>query len=113
MMRDVRPIDANALYDQMTKGTKKYLVVEPGTKRIIEYGYHADDVLASIDQAPTLDYAPVGRGQWEDGAFENSKRCTKCGRYSSKIFTYRENVFDYLFCPYCGKKCGEAQGDAI
>lgn len=93
-LADVRPIDANSIH---------YTTV------ISRQGINMYVAKASVDKIPTLDYAPVGRGQWEDGAFENSKRCTNCGRYSSKIFTYREAVFDYLFCPYCGKKCGKAK----
>lgn len=99
-MREVRPIDANALLDEA------YGIYVHGSP---EFKTRMSTFKALIDDAPTIDYAPVGRGQWEDGAFENSKRCTECGRYSSKIFTYREAVFDYLFCPYCGKKCGEAK----
>lgn len=95
-MAEVRPIDANALYDQMTKGTKKYLVVEPGTKRIIEYGYYADDVLASIDQAPKLDYEPVRHGKWIS-AGNGVYYCSKC---DSRV----PFALDHRYCRNCGAK---------
>lgn len=102
-MREVRPIDANALLELYTP-TDDFVDIHACKVPI-------PVVVQNILDQPTIDYAPVGRGQWEDGAFENSKRCTNCGRYSSKIFTYREAVFDYLFCPYCGIKLGTTRGE--
>lgn len=53
---------------------------------------------------PTIEAEPVKHGRWEDGAFENSKKCSICGRYATKIHAYNQPVFDYVVCPYCGAK---------
>lgn len=48
-----------------------------------------------------LGYEKVVKGQWIDGAFDNSKRCSVCGKYATKIHNYDQPVFDYKSCPYC------------
>lgn len=47
-------------------------------------------------------YVERESGQWIEGGFENSKKCSVCGKYATKIHVYSEPVFDYVFCPYCG-----------
>lgn len=46
----------------------------------------------------------VRHGRWEDGAFENTKRCSVCKMYSAKVYRSSEPTFDYEYCPYCGAK---------
>ena len=62
------------------------------------------DVYANIDEAPTIEAEPVRHGWWEDGAFENSKRCSVCKNYASKVYCHSEPIFDYKRCPNCGAK---------
>lgn len=42
------------------------------------------------------------KGEWIDGAYENSKKCSNCGKYATKIAVHSAPVFDYEFCPNCG-----------
>ena len=81
---DVRPIDANALF---VKGIPCY------------YGdsCHANDVREWIDEAPTLDYAPVRHASWirQDDTYTRFQ----CGECKSKNFDRR-----WVFCPLCGAK---------
>ena len=60
-----------------------------------------------VDDMPTVDAEPIKYGEWIDGAFENSKRCSVCGKYATKIHNYNEPIFDYVLCPYCGAKMME------
>lgn len=53
-------INSKELFKAITR-LKKYLLVEPCTRKHIEYGYYADDVLAAIDHASTIDAVPVVR----------------------------------------------------
>lgn len=55
-----------------------------------------------IMRQPPVSAVPVVHGRWEDGAFENSKRCSVCKRYSSKVYSHSDPIFDYERCPYCG-----------
>ena len=63
-----------------------------------------DGIVREIEAMPTVDAEPVRHGKWEDGAYENSKKCLTCGKYASKIYKGNDPVFDYIICPYCGAK---------
>lgn len=67
---------------------------------ICEKGSHCVDSCDDCEHHVEIEY--VVRGHWEDGAFENSKRCSVCGRYATKIHNYNQPGFDYVRCPYCG-----------
>lgn len=60
---------------------------------------HCDYALGIIDMAPTIDAAPVRRGEWEDywvleaGIEAVYLKCSACGYWGS---------FEYNFCPDCG-----------
>lgn len=94
MDQQVRPIDANALKKRAIEMEIFTLYGGDGTTMAVE--------VDAIESAPTLDYAPVRHGEWSDGAFENSKRCTRCGLYASKVYAPGKAVWDYIYCPHCG-----------
>lgn len=76
--------------------------------RLILFGNpNADEICKTAQELVdlhTVDAEPVKHGRWEDGAFENSKKCPICGRYATKIHAHNRPVFDYVVCPYCGAK---------
>lgn len=84
-----RLIDADALREEW---------LESGEN---EYVYDTNAVLYSIDSAPTIDAAPVRRGEWEKlvwgDAYDNrERRCYRCSRCN------KENAVRRNFCPNCG-----------
>lgn len=97
-MADIRPIDANALKER----AKEMEIFMPyggdGTTMAVE--------VYSIDNMPTLDYAPVRHGEWKFDAFTakhgNPYRCSIC-----------EEEFDdtHNFCPSCGAKMDGGKKD--
>lgn len=90
MDQQVRPIDANALKKR--------------AREIYEFIMHIGspyDVERFIDDAPTLDYAPVKHGKWFYGAEYagvHEVDCSVCGNYANDY---------YDFCPNCGAKMEE------
>lgn len=104
-MNDVRPIDANA-------------IVVAVALYMAENAYLNDtalDVLKKIakwlEEAPTLDYAPVRHGEWiekiEPYAYTAAGREIHIFHCSACDFTWanRRMVFDYFkYCPNCGAK---------
>lgn len=70
---DLTLINSKELFKAITR-LKKYLLVEPCTRKHIEYGYYADDVLAAINHAPTIDAVPVVR-------CEHCKEAVECQLY--------------------------------
>lgn len=70
-------------------------------------------VLRLIEQAPTLDYAPVRHGEWiEEEGYNGDDfyRCSACGEYWVTIDgTPAEN--NMHFCPHCGAKM-DGNGDS-
>ena len=88
---NVRPIDANALREELTT-----LNVILGGKLI----FHPEarkSVLEAIEMRETLDYAPVVHGEWirQDDTYTKFQ----CGECKSKNFDRR-----WVFCPLCGAK---------
>lgn len=85
---EVRPIDANALLKRRRNFGKEY-ALDPVDKNI-------DDQLVDLRHvlnAPTLDYAPVKRGEWVDGM-----ACQYCGQVDLSKPNY---------CPNCGARMKE------
>lgn len=84
-MADIRPIDANAL------------------KLALSQSYN--DPESVVDDAPTLDYAPVMHGEWierkeiftENEGEVDAIGCSKCGKSQRK---FRRTSY----CPNCGAK---------
>lgn len=103
---DVRPIDANALREELNT-----LNVILGGKLI----FHPEarkSVLDAIAVAPTLDYAPVAHGEWKPleepqwncfGLITIGYRCSQCG--------HEEPHNIYLYCPNCGARMDGGKKD--
>ncbi len=69
-----------------------------------------ENILEQIELAPTIDAAPVVRGEWLCiGTYPNTTICSKC----RDIAPYEQNSFvevESPFCPNCGadmRKNGE------
>jgi len=123
----IKPIDGNALFDNIRK-LKKFYIVEPGTRNYIEYGHHADDILAAVHQAPILDYAPVRHGEWtlvekffpfgEEGEVDSDWYlvCSECGRevpvyeYWPPDIDIEKLTEEYPYC-HCGAKMDNEKGE--
>ena len=70
------------------------------------------DAIKEIDNAPTIDAAPVVRGEWilqgeNEHDYETSleEKCSLCGRY---VYRYDTQPQDN-YCPNCGAKM-ESEG---
>lgn len=73
-MAEVRPIDANALENSI-----KYFYCN-GCKHYCR-SCQIDDALTAIDDAPTIEYAPVRHGEWieqEDICGDTYYTCSAC-----------------------------------
>lgn len=98
----MRPIDAHALW-----------------VAIRHYCKCREDALLIIDNAPTIEAAPVKHGEWVDvkfseGVFKDnddsddigisitSAKCSLCQRYSERLQQYRPQMPTY--CSHCGAK---------
>ena len=51
----------------------------------------------AIDNAPTIEAAPVVHGRWDDEC-----RCTVCGWYGEDW--YKRDAYHFDYCPNCGAK---------
>lgn len=82
-----RPIDADALKASFE-----------------EDGHLSTYIEEYIDDAPTLDYAPVRHGEWErmDEYCNHSKefKCTACKQ--SVFYDHFTRFCEYEYCPNCG-----------
>lgn len=92
-------INSKELFKAITR-LKKYLLVEPCTRKHIEYGYYADDVLAVINHAPTIDAVEVVHARWVDPCINKyghpCHHCSAC--------RFKASQKDRNFCPNCGAK---------
>lgn len=97
----MRLIDADALKDYVMD------VYGRGTddNTAIWYG----DVLSFINEAPTIDAAPVVHGRWEFPIFEDEEdgldprvKCSECGCIEAALAKWN-------YCPNCGAKM-DAEG---
>lgn len=84
---EVRPIDANAAIQEIKDIYCKECNNYNGVRcRACDF----DDSMSVIDDAPTLDYAPVRRGEWIECACDDPYRhtcnmryrCSECGRFA-------------------------------
>ncbi len=95
----MRPIDANALMDNI----RKHCIIPGWCYPLIEL---------EINDAPTIEAAPVAHGEWEethwikyDGHGEcvrypkQGLRCSNCCHVFKKELLWNDN-----FCPNCGAK---------
>lgn len=102
----MRPIDADALKEQLEDWLK------------LIQGYTSDeheitrDVLLSvihsyIADTPTLDAAPVRRGEWVDNGTPESmlSGCSVCG--------FPCGAYTFNFCPKCGADMREVRADDV
>lgn len=88
-MREVRPIDANALYD-------------------IAAITHGRLHVADVDIQPVLDYAPVRHGEWIWNGFDGiGWECSLCEHEESKEAKKPEANY----CPNCGAKMDGGKRD--
>lgn len=99
----MRLIDANALAkhikDLPTWWADDGGVYPGGSMKYPDGMYYPEDIISSIDNAPTVDAVEVVHGRWEDGI------CTMCGYpipTDSKCDFIDED--DCLFCYHCGAK---------
>ena len=104
----MRPIDADALLEKI----KDWIEYCSGHTDIVHGIMHDvyESVVDDIKDAPTIDAAPVRRGEWEqlvwDDEYDNRKRrsyrCRRC---------YKQNAVRSNFCPNCGADMrGETHG---
>lgn len=95
---EVRPIDANALYDALRDN--EFQTFCPLDE--------VDDVIAA---APTLDYAPVKHGEFEFQEFEYIPGLcvapVHCKTCDTTYFTINKDGKRTACCPYCGALMGE------
>lgn len=89
MDQQVRPIDANALYDMIHDNACQDVV-------------GIADVLDFIEIAPTLDYEPVKRGDWKYYHKKNKAVCLACSFERDLDADFGRAVS----CPNCGARMG-------
>ena len=80
---EVRPIDANALFDALYDN--EFQTFCP-----------LDEVSDVIDAAPTLDYEPVRHGEWVEDWREDDRIAVRSGFPIVRKFGYK--------CSLCGRK---------
>lgn len=85
----MRPIDADALIKRMPSVMDMQDVYLP---------IHFKELL--IDEAPTIDAAPVIHGKWVH--YKDEHTCSKCGETVTGDWDE-----DYDYCPHCGARMVE------
>lgn len=81
--------------------------------------FDCEDVISSVENAPTADVAPVVRGRWipNTEAFTPANRCSACGYNDPEIAICR-GTYQFVrqesrnYCPNCGAKMDGKEGDA-
>ena len=92
MANEKRLIDANALKEQIAKEIHTYWTNGTG-------GYClAEDAIADIDNAPTVDAVEVVHGWWIHD-YNNLYGCSECGERETMSPKKLKN-----YCPNCGAK---------
>lgn len=100
-MKEVRPIDANALLECIRLA--KEGCEEDGRVAGVAFANAMLNFLETDGAMPTIDYAPVRHGEWiYDFTLAGDKfyRCSVCGRQENII--EKEDINEH--CPYC--HCG-------
>jgi hypothetical protein len=95
----MRPIDADALYEQAANTAEYYCGFFNDMENVIS--------ARDIEQAPTIDAVPVVHGKWvlitpHPSILYNHYRCSECGEMK-----YNKS----LFCPNCGAKMDSSETD--
>lgn len=67
----------------------------------------ADGVYAIIEQFPAADVAPVVHGRW----IRKPHWCVSCSYCGKCTHDYEGEVESYNYCPNCGAKMDERDGD--
>lgn len=101
----IRPIDGNALFEQEKEWAK-----DGGFYTSIYNGFQK-----RIQDAPTLDYAPVRHGEWVGLEFDGYAdgypvydlwECSECkGEHKGEYYTLTD------YCPECGAKMDGKKGE--
>lgn len=87
-MPELRPIDANALLEEM-QHPLKYEKSESDTD--------IDVYMRIVENAPTLEYEPVVHAHWIQKGFDC--KCSNCGSFNG--------AFGVKYCQDCGAKMDE------
>ena len=96
----MRPIDADAIRARHISVARYFKAFENGK----EFTKLIGVLVKRIDEAPTLDYAPVRHAIWirQDDTYTRFQ----CGECKSKSFDRR-----WVFCPLCGAKMDGGEKD--
>lgn len=67
--------------------------------------YKADDIYKALEEAPTVDAAPVVHGRWiqTDKADIVWRECSACGERRLSTW-FGKTVKSFNYCPKCGAK---------
>lgn len=76
------------------------------------FGWNNDDLAESFRQAKAADVAPVRHGKWVD-ALVRDWRCSECGKQVPKQVHFDGYCYDdkLPYCPNCGAKMDEKEGE--
>lgn len=103
----MRPIDADAL-EEMFKAQYECETCD-NYDGVRCRACHCDDALGIIDSAPTIDAAPVRRGEWiavsDDDQDEGMFFCSRCKDerwFGEEVHTCTEAARLCHYCPNCG-----------
>ena len=65
--------------------------------------FDCEDVVSSIENAPSVDVAPVVvHGRWVED--HDYLKCPECGIMVKRDFTFFDDIRNWNFCPACGAK---------
>ena len=99
-MADVRLIDANALEKRMAQCYKE---MEAKNGPYDHYACGFDDAITYVEDAPTIDAAPVVHARWrEPWPYHTGVICGKCETHAARKHHY---------CPNCGAKMDGGEND--
>ncbi len=72
-----------------------------GAQKLPDGLFEPEDIIASIENAPAADVAPVVHGRWE-WASEDIYRCTACNEKARVAEVMGRPAWGH--CPHCGAK---------
>ena len=118
----MRPIDADALIDELQKDEAKFDKEAEDAQNDPSYTEcYSDamwsrangirDAIIEVYDAPTIDAVSVGRGQWKPNpkiGWGETWVCSICGeKTTSSVMGYPR----YNYCPMCGAKMKGAENE--